>query len=63
MNNANNPRRLFDEVLATAPTDTEIQELYTDLSYVFGSPFDTKINEAITMRGAVYIEMPQLLPN
>lgn len=55
--------KLFEQMLAANPTNDEISELYTDLCHVFDSPVDEKINEAIAMRGAVYIELPQPIAN
>lgn len=62
-NDDRSTHKLFDEMLALNPTDEDIKNLYADLNHVFGSTFDEKINEAILNRGAVYIELPQILPN
>ena len=57
------PHKLFDDILATNPTDVEIKELYEDLRHVFDSPFDELINEAVSNRGCVYLEICQPVAN
>lgn len=51
--------RLFNNLRELNPTDDEIAELYEDLRYVFDSPFDNAINEAIIVRKCAYIEAAQ----
>ncbi len=53
--------KLFDQLTAADVTDEEIEELYRDLQFVFDSPFDNAINEAITLRQCSYIEQAQPL--
>jgi hypothetical protein len=48
----------MSQLMASSPSEDDITELYEDLKYVFDSPFDTLINEAVIERGAVYIEHP-----
>lgn len=43
------------------PPIEEIGELYEDLKLLFETPFDDKINEAMS-RGNAYIETPSKLP-
>ena len=63
MINDNKPGKLFGQLMEAKPSDEDIRELYDDLLYIFESPFDDKINEAIAHRGCVYIEQCQLVAN
>jgi hypothetical protein len=53
----------FIELLGAGTSDDEFKELYEELRYIFDSPFDKLINEAVSNRGCVYVELRQTLPN
>lgn len=53
--------KLFNELTAANVTDEEIEDLYNDLKFVFDSPFDTAIDEAIKVRKCAYIEQARPL--
>jgi hypothetical protein len=57
------PHKLMGQLMAANVSEEEIAELYEDLGYIFANPFDTSINEAITTRGATYVEIADQLPN
>jgi hypothetical protein len=38
-------------------TESEIEELYSDLKFVFDNPFDALIEEAVVQRKCTYIEL------
>jgi len=48
--------KLFEQLTASNVTDEEIEDLYNDLKFVFDSPFDNAIDEAIKVRKCAYIE-------
>jgi hypothetical protein len=54
--------KLFNQLVAADATDEEMAELYEDLRYVFGDPFDELIEEAVSKRGCVYVESCQTFP-
>ncbi len=51
--------KLFDQLTEANVANEEIEELYEDLRFIFESPFDAAINDAIRNRGALYIEQTQ----
>jgi hypothetical protein len=53
---------LFD-LLGVGSTDEESKELHKVLQNIFDSQFDRLINEAVSNRGCVYVELRQTLPN
>jgi hypothetical protein len=55
--------KLFNQLTAANVSDDEIAELFEDLQFIFQNPFDTLIEEAITLRGATYVEHHQPYPN
>ena len=63
MSNERTPHKLMGQLMAANVSEEEIAELYEDLSYVFANPFDNSINDAITLRGATYVEIADQLPN
>ena len=48
--------KLFEQLTAANVTDEEIEDLYKDLQFVFDSPFDNAIDEAINVRKCAYVE-------
>ncbi len=52
--------RLFN-LLMSAPdvTESEIEELFSDLKFVFDDPFDKLIKEAVNSRKCTYIEVAE----
>jgi hypothetical protein len=54
--------KLFNMLMATNPDEDEVEELYKDLGYIFTNPFDSAIEEAVTTRQAVYIEIQDQMP-
>ena len=54
--------KLFD-LLGVGSSDDESKELHEVLQSMFESPFDKLINEAVSSRGCVYVELRQTLPN
>jgi hypothetical protein len=56
--------RLFKMLsCATEVTESEVEELYNDLKFVFENPFDSLIEEAVHQRNCAYIELADPLPN
>jgi hypothetical protein len=55
--------KLLDQLMAENVTDDEIADLYKDLQHIFDTLFDELINEAVSKRGCVYVEVCQLLAN
>jgi len=55
--------KLFNQLASANVSDDEIAELYQDLKFVFENPFDQLIKEAITLRGATYVEQSQQFLN
>ncbi len=51
--------KLFDQLTEANVSDDDIEELYHDLQFVFESPFDAAIEDAMHRRGAIYIEQDQ----
>ena len=50
--------RLFNMLsCAKEVTESEIEELYSDLKFVFDNPFDALIEEAVVQRKCTYIEL------
>ena len=50
--------KLFN-MLMSAPeiTESEIEDLFSDLKYVLENPFDPLIQEAVTCRNCTYVEV------
>ena len=58
------PSKLFKNLLDANVADDEIAELYEDLKFLFAdSSFDDAVHDAVTNRGAQYIEVPEQRPN
>lgn len=57
------PHKLFSLLIASNPADEDVADLYQDLKYIFETDFDSAIQEAVTVRGCTYLEMPAQLPN
>jgi hypothetical protein len=57
------PHKLMGQLMAAEVSEDEIAELFEDLRYIFDNPFDTLINEAVTLRGCTYIETSEQRPN
>lgn len=53
------PSRLFTQIIEANVSDDEIEALFEDLKYIFDSNFEEEVSEAVTMRGAHYIEVPE----
>lgn len=53
------PSRLFTQIIEANVSDDEIEALYGDLKYIFESSFDEAVHEAVSNRGAHYVEMPE----
>jgi hypothetical protein len=51
------------DLLGVGSTDEESKELHKVLQNIFDSQFDRLINEAVSNRGCVYVELRQTLPN
>lgn len=47
--------KLYNYLMEANASQEEIEELYTDLKYVFDNPFDPLINAAME-RGCTYID-------
>ena len=54
--------KLMSQLAASDSTPEEIKELYHDLKFVFDSPFDIRISEAVE-RGCAYIDIANQLAN
>ena len=48
---------------ADGVTDAEIEELFSDLTFIYNNPFDAEIEKAIAVRGCAYVEVHQPRPN
>lgn len=55
--------KLINQLTAANADEDEIMELYTDLQFIYDNPFDTAIEEAVTVRKCAYVEITQNLPN
>lgn len=51
--------KLFNQLMAAKATDDEIAELYEDLRHIFDDPFNDLINEAVSKRRCIYLEVNQ----
>ncbi len=60
MSDAASKHRLFNLLMSTPDvTESEIEELFRDLKFVFENPFDTLIKEAVSSRKCTYIEFAE----
>ncbi len=60
MSDTASKHRLFNLLMSTSDiTESEIEELFSDLKFVFENPFDTLIKEAVTSRKCTYIEVAE----
>ena len=55
--------KLFLDLIGAGTPDEDMKELYEDLRDIFDGPFDKLINDAVSNRGCVYMELRQALPN
>lgn len=55
--------KLFLDLIGAGSSGEEMKELYEDLRDIFDGPFDRLINDAVSNRGCVYMELRQALPN
>jgi len=52
--------RLFNLLMSTPDvSESEIEELFSDLKFVFENPFDALIKEAVASRKCTYIEFAE----
>jgi hypothetical protein len=60
MNDSGSKHRLFNLLMSTPEvTESEIEELFSDLKFVFENSFDTLIEEAVSSRKCTYIEFAE----
>ena len=60
MNDTAPKHRLFNLLMSTLDvTESEIEELFSDLKFVFENPFDSLVEEAVTIRKCTYIEFAE----